>query len=251
MSTPDHRTQGPPIGGGAAGSTGPPIGRAVGALAMGSYLLPGLAAAVPRLRGPLGVEDRTAGGEGFALTFDDGPHAEGTPAVLELLAGAGVPATFFLVGEQVRRNPSLAREIVAAGHGIGLHCERHRNLLRLTPAQTRNDIERAEQAIGDATGVAPALYRPPYGVLNAAALRLARKRGWRTLLWSHWGRDWERRATPGSITARVTDGAGPGSVLLLHDADDYSAPGSWRNTVQALPRVLAALAERELAPVMP
>ncbi|HUA74536.1 MAG TPA: polysaccharide deacetylase family protein [Solirubrobacteraceae bacterium] len=223
----------------------------MGALAMGSYLLPGLAAAVPRLRGPLGVEDRTAGGEGFALTFDDGPHAEGTPAVLELLAGAGVPATFFLVGEQVRRNPSLAREIVAAGHGIGLHCERHRNLLRLTPAQTRNDIERAEQAIGDATGVAPALYRPPYGVLNAAALRLARKRGWRTLLWSHWGRDWERRATPGSITARVTDGAGPGSVLLLHDADDYSAPGSWRNTVQALPRVLAALAERELAPVMP
>jgi peptidoglycan-N-acetylglucosamine deacetylase len=218
---------------------------------MGSYLLPGLAAAVPRLRGPLGVEDRTAGGEGFALTFDDGPHAEGTPAVLELLAGAGVRATFFLVGEQVRRSPSLAREIVAAGHGIGLHCERHRNLLRLTPAQTRSDIERAEQAIAEATGVAPTLYRPPYGVLNAAALRLARRRGWRTLLWSHWGRDWERRATPESIAARVTEGVGPGAVLLLHDADDYSAPGSWRRTVQALPRVLAALAERELPPVMP
>jgi peptidoglycan/xylan/chitin deacetylase (PgdA/CDA1 family) len=218
---------------------------------MGSYLLPGLAAAVPRLRGPLGVEDRTTGGEGFALTFDDGPHAEGTPAVLELLAGAGVRATFFLVGEQVRRNASLAREIVAAGHGIGLHCERHRNLLRLTPAQTRSDIERAEQAIGEATGVAPTLYRPPYGVLNAAALRLARRRGWRTLLWSHWGWDWERRATPESIAARVTEGVGPGAVLLLHDADDYSAPGSWRRTVQALPRVLAALAERELPPVAP
>src|SRR5262245_19559390 len=133
MSTPDHRSPGPPIAG------------AMAAIAMGSYLLPGLAAAVPALRRPLGVEDRTSSATGFALTFDDGPHAEGTPAVLELLAGTGVRATFILVGEQVRRNPSLARELVAAGHAIGLHCERHRNLLRLTPAQTRADIERAEQ----------------------------------------------------------------------------------------------------------
>jgi peptidoglycan/xylan/chitin deacetylase (PgdA/CDA1 family) len=197
------------------------------------------------------VEHRTAGGGGYALTFDDGPHAQGTPAVLELLAAAGVHATFFLVGEQVRRNPSLAREIVAAGHGVGVHCERHRNLLRLTPAQTRRDIESAEAVIAEATGLAPALYRPPYGVLNAAALRLARTRGWRTLLWSHWGRDWERRATPQSIAARVTDGAGAGAVLLLHDADDYSAPGSWQRTVAALPRVLATLAERGLEPVAP
>ena len=218
---------------------------------VGGYLLPGLAAALPALRRPLGVEDRTAGGEGYALTFDDGPHAQGTPAVLELLAAADVRATFFLVGEQVRRNPSLAREIVAAGHGIGVHCERHRNLLRLTPAQTRHDIESAEAVIAETTGVAPALYRPPYGVLNAAALRLARRRGWRTLLWSHWGRDWERRATPQSIAARVTGGAGEGAVLLLHDADDYSAPGSWQRTVAALPCVLATLAERGLDPIAP
>ncbi|HST31914.1 MAG TPA: polysaccharide deacetylase family protein [Solirubrobacteraceae bacterium] len=221
------------------------------AVPVGGYLLPGLAAALPALRRPLGVEDRTAGDEGYALTFDDGPHAQGTPAVLELLAAAGVRATFFLVGEQVRRNPSLGREIVAAGHGIGVHCERHRNLLRLTPAQTRRDIESAEAVIAETTGVAPALYRPPYGVLNAAALRLARGREWRTLLWSHWGRDWERRATPQSIATRVTDGAGEGAVLLLHDADDYSAPGSWRRTVAALPRVLATLAERGLRPVAP
>jgi peptidoglycan/xylan/chitin deacetylase (PgdA/CDA1 family) len=239
MSAHDHRTQGPPIAG------------AVAAIAMGGYLLPGLAAALPALRGPLGVEDRTADGRGFALTFDDGPHPQGTPAVLALLADAGVQATFFLVGEQVQRNPSLAREILAAGHGIGLHCQRHRNLLRLGPAQVRADIDRAEAAIGEATGVAPTLYRPPYGVLNAAALRLACARGWRTLLWSHWGRDWERRATAESIARRVTDGAGEGAVLLLHDADDYSAPGSWRNTVAALPRVLATLQERGLSPVAP
>jgi peptidoglycan-N-acetylglucosamine deacetylase len=218
---------------------------------MAGYLLPGLAASLPALRAPLGVEDRTADGRGFALTFDDGPHAQGTPAVLELLAAADVRATFFLVGEQVQRNAALAREIVAAGHAIGLHCQRHRNLLRLAPWQVRADIDRAETAIGEATGIAPALYRPPYGVLNAAALRLARARGWRTLLWSHWGRDWEARATPESICARVTDGAGEGSVLLLHDADDYSAPGSWRRTAAALPRVLDTLAARGVEPVTP
>jgi peptidoglycan-N-acetylglucosamine deacetylase len=243
MSAHDHRSPSPPIAGAAAAFAL--------AVPVAGHLLPGLAAALPALRGPLGVEDRTAGGEGYALTFDDGPHPRGTPAVLELLAGAGVRATFFLVGEQVRRNPSLASEIAAAGHLVGVHCERHRNLLRLTPGQTRADIERAEAVIAETTGLAPDLYRPPYGVLNGAALRLARGRGWRTVLWSHWGRDWERRATPDSIAARVTAGAGQGSVLLLHDADDYSAQGSWQKTVAALPRVLATLAERGLRPVAP
>jgi hypothetical protein len=88
-------------------------------------------------------------------------------------------------------------------------------------------------------------------VLNASALRLARQAGWRTLLWTHWGRDWEARATPESIAARVTGGVGEGSVLLLHDADDYGAKGSWRRTALALPRVLETLAERGLEPVSP
>ena len=214
-------------------------------------MAPGLAAAVPALRAPLGIEDRTASGRGYALTFDDGPHAQGTPAVLEVLAGARVRATFFLVGEQVQRNPALAAEIVAAGHLVGVHCHRHRNLLRLTPMQVRDDIARAYTLIAETTAREPVLYRPPYGVLNAAALLLARGRGWRTLLWSHWGRDWEARATPDSIAARVTDRASDGAVLLLHDADDYSAPGSWRNTVAALPRVLETLAARALEPVEP
>jgi peptidoglycan-N-acetylglucosamine deacetylase len=239
MSIHDHRTPGAPIMGALAGA------------AMASYLLPGLAGAWPALRGPLGIEDRTASGRGYALTFDDGPHALGTPAVLEILAKADVPATFFLVGEQVQRNPGLAAEIAVAGHAIGLHCHRHRILLRLAPRQVREDIARAEAIIEDATGCTPGLYRPPYGVLNGSALRLAQKRGWRTLLWSHWGRDWEARATPESITARVTGGAAEGSVLLLHDADDYSAAGSWRRTAAALPQVLETLAGRGLQPVAP
>ena len=219
---------------------------------MASYLLPGLAAWVwPALRDPLGVEDRTCSGSGYALTFDDGPHPLGTPAVLDVLAGHRVGATFFLVGEQVRRNPTLAREIVAAGHGIGLHCDRHRSQLRLTPGQVRADIARAQDTIEQATDRTIRLYRPPYGVLNASALRCARERHWRTLLWSHFGRDWKASATPESIAALLTDGAGAGSVLLLHDADDYSAPGSWRRTAAALPRVIETLAARGLEPVAP
>jgi peptidoglycan/xylan/chitin deacetylase (PgdA/CDA1 family) len=236
MSAIDHRILVPPIAGAAA-------------VAVAGYLLPGLAGAVPALRRPLGVQDRTASGRGYALTFDDGPHTQGTPAILDALAAERAHATFFLVGEQVQRNPSLPAEIVAAGHAIGVHCHRHRNLLRLAPAQVRQDIERATALIEDATGVSPTLYRPPYGVLNASALRLANARGWRTLLWSHWGRDWERRATPQSIAERVTAGAGQGAVLLLHDADDYSAPGSWRRTLAALPQVFQTLADRGLSPV--
>jgi peptidoglycan/xylan/chitin deacetylase (PgdA/CDA1 family) len=237
MSTYDHR------------STGSGHAGALDRVAMASYLLPGLAQLWPRLRDALGVENRTASGGGCALTFDDGPHAQGTTAVLDVLGSAGVRATFFLVGEQLRRNPMLGEEIRAAGHEIALHCDRHRNLLRLTPWQVRSDLERAQATIEDLTGCSPRLYRPPYGVLNASALRHARGRGWRTLLWTDWARDWEAKATSASIAALATEHASEGSVLLLHDADDYGAPGSWRRTAQALPRILETLAERGLEPV--
>ena len=240
MTTGDHRSQ-----------------RAAGAVALaasivsGAYAFPALAGAVRSLRAPLGIADRTLDGRGYGLTFDDGPHREGTPAVLEALAARGVRATFFLVGEQVARSPSLAEEIVAAGHGIGLHCDRHRNQLRLGPRAVREDILRAAARIEETTGRPIERYRPPYGIFNAAALALVRRNGWRPLLWTHWGRDWEARATPESIAAKLVGGAvAEGSVLLLHDADDYGAEGSWRRTVAALPRVLAELEERGLEPTL-
>jgi peptidoglycan/xylan/chitin deacetylase (PgdA/CDA1 family) len=225
-----------------------PLVGAIGVAAVG-YALPALAFYSRRARGALGIEDRTASGAGYALTFDDGPHPQGTPAALEILAAARVHATFFLVGEQVQRNPGLVEEILAAGHRIGLHCHRHRNLLRLTPSQVREDLARAQAIIEDASGRPTTLYRPPYGIVNAAALAIARRHGWRTLLWSHWGRDWEAHATPQSIAALLTDGVGEGSVLLLHDADDYSAPSSWRRTAAALPLALETLAQRGLRSV--
>jgi peptidoglycan/xylan/chitin deacetylase (PgdA/CDA1 family) len=220
----------------------------LGALAAAAYCAPALTSVLPGTRSLLGVADHTDDGLGCGLTFDDGPHVRGTPAVLDVLAARDTRATFFLVGEQVVREPGLAAEVAAAGHDVGIHCFRHRNLLALTPAQVHDDLRRARAAIEDVTGRPARLYRPPYGVLNAAALAFAHRAGWRTLLWTAWGRDWEARATPQSVVRRLTTGLAPGSVLLLHDADHYSAPDSWRTTVAALDGVIDAAERAGLAP---
>jgi peptidoglycan/xylan/chitin deacetylase (PgdA/CDA1 family) len=176
-----------------------------------------------------------------ALTFDDGPHPHGTPAVLRALADARASATFYLVGEQVERWPGLAAEIAAAGHEIGLHGYRHRLLLRRSVPELAQDLDRAFELITVATGREPVSYRPPYGVFSSGALRLVRRRGWRPLLWSRWGRDWGARETAAAIARRATRDLQAGDVVLLHDADHYSAPDSWRRTVAALPMVIAAV----------
>ncbi len=195
----------------------------------------------PPVADALGVRRRIDAETAVALTFDDGPHPEGTPAALDALAAAGARATFFLVGEQVRRFPELAAEVVARGHAVALHCDRHRNLLRLTPRAIRADLERAAAAVADATGRRPRLQRPPYGIFSAAGLRAVRGLGLAPLLWSKWGRDWTASATAESVATLALDGIGPGDVVLLHDADHYSVPGSWRATVAALPPILDRL----------
>jgi peptidoglycan/xylan/chitin deacetylase (PgdA/CDA1 family) len=202
---------------------------------------PALAPVVPPLGRALGIVLREEGLDGVALSFDDGPHPQGTPAVLELLREAGTPATFFLAGEQVERRPALVGEIVAAGHRVELHCHRHRNQLRLTPRSLLEDAERARAAIEEAGGQAVADYRPPYGIFSASGLRAVRRRGWRPVLWSQWGRDWDADATADSIAHRSTATVRDGDVILLHDADYYSAPDSWARTVAALPAILEAL----------
>ncbi len=205
------------------------------------WFTPAPAALVPPLADRLRLE-RRVDRRVVALTFDDGPHAQGTPAVLAELARHGATATFFLVGEQVVQRPALAREIVAAGHEVAVHGFRHTLLLRRRVAAVADDLDRAVAAIGEATGVHPVLYRPPYGVFSSGALAHVRARGWRPLLWSTWGRDWERRATPQSIARRATRRLGPGDVVLLHDSDAYSSADSWRRTAAALPSVLETVA---------
>jgi peptidoglycan-N-acetylglucosamine deacetylase len=208
---------------------------------------PALAPVVPAISSLLRIPRTRIGTEPVVcLTFDDGPHAGGTPAVLAALADAGAIASFFLVGEQVVRAPALAAEIAAAGHSVGLHGYRHRNQLRLSPAAIDEDMRRGAEAIASVVGVEPRVYRPPYGVFSAAGLALARRRGLEPLLWSQWGRDWRGRITAGEIAARATHGLRAGDVVLLHDSDAYSAPGSWRRTADALPRVLDEARRRGL-----
>lgn len=197
---------------------------------------PGLAVHVPLVCRALGL-DRRVSGDDVLLTFDDGPHPEGTRAVLEALGAR--QAVFFMVGEQVERYPALAAEVKAAGHEIGLHGYRHRNQMRVTPRWLARDLERGAHAIGEATGQAPTLYRPPYGIFTPAGLRLTRS--YDRLLWSKWGRDWRARTTPQEIAQLATRNVTGGDVILLHDADWYSAPGSHKRTAAALPLILEAL----------
>ena len=210
----------------------------LGAGAGAAWALPALAPVIPSLAQALGVARRREGAAGIALTFDDGPHPEGTPAVLELLAAAGAKATFFLVGEQVRAFPELAERIAAEGHEVAVHGDRHRVMLRMAPAMIAADLDRAQATIGELTGQKPRFHRPPLGIYSYPGLKIARQQGLEPLLWSRWGRDWSAKSTAGSISEMVTSDLSAGDVLLLHDADWYSEAGCWRNTVAALPTIL-------------
>jgi peptidoglycan/xylan/chitin deacetylase (PgdA/CDA1 family) len=183
---------------------------------------------------------------GVALTFDDGPHPDGTPAVLDALAGLGWRATFFLLGSQARRYPDVARAVVAAGHEVGLHGDAHRNHLGRPAGWVRRDLARGLASVEEATGVRPRWFRPPYGVLSGGSLRATRALGLRPVLWSAWGRDWE---APGAdaVVATLRRGLREGGTLLLHDSDCTSTPGSWRSTAAALPLLAAELDRRGLA----
>jgi len=204
-----------------------------------------LAPHAPSLCAALGIA-RTFGGDGVALTFDDGPHPQGTPAVMEALAAARATATFFVVGEQAERRPALVAELVAAGHEVALHGHRHRNAMRVGARALAADLDRGAAVVEDAAGAPVARHRPPYGIYTRTALELVRARGWETVLWSRWGKDWRRLTTPERIARRATGQAAAGDVLLLHDADYYSSRDSWRRTAAAVPRVLEELEARGL-----
>jgi peptidoglycan/xylan/chitin deacetylase (PgdA/CDA1 family) len=175
-----------------------------------------------------------------ALTFDDGPDRESTPAFVGVLAELGWHATFFMLGAMVRRDPGLAREVADAGHEIAVHGDVHGNMLRRTPRATTDDVVRAYDTIASATGVAPRWFRPPFGISSYASLRAAGRQGMSTVLWTTWGRDWRREATPATVVADVTRRYVDGGTVLLHDSDCTSYPGSWRSTLGAL----TILAER-------
>jgi peptidoglycan/xylan/chitin deacetylase (PgdA/CDA1 family) len=204
---------------------------------------------VPQAADALGLQRTVSGG--VAITFDDGPHPEGTPAVLEILDGAGIKATFFLVGEQVERRPALAAEIAHEGHMVALHGYRHRPQPAMSHKAVQGDVARGASVVEDAVGTQVSWHRPPYGVYSPAGLAAARAQGLKPLLWSRWGKDWRKFTTPARIASRATANLRVGDVILLHDADFYSSRGSHERTVQALSLIVRELKLQEVGTVLP
>lgn len=188
-----------------------------------------------------------------AVTFDDGPHPDGTPAVLDVLDELGWQAAFFMLGSAVVQFPDVAREVADRGHEIAVHGWAHRYLISRSPRATGIDLRDATEIVTSVTGVEPRWWRPPYGVLTTGALVAARRLRLHPLLWSAWGKDWRSDATATSITRVVTRGRLDGGTILLHDSDATSAAASWRKTVQALPLIAEQLTVRgiRVAPLRP
>jgi peptidoglycan-N-acetylglucosamine deacetylase len=178
----------------------------------------------------------------IALTFDDGPDPEGTPAVLNALDRLGWTATFFMLGTQVQRHPEVAAAVMSAGHEAAVHGFSHRNHLTRGPVDVHQDVARAAAVVAAATGARPSWFRPPYGVFTVGSLTAARRAGLRPVLWTAWGRDWLPRS-PAQIAGTIKAQLSSGGTVLLHDSDCTArAAGGWWATAQALPR-LAELAE--------
>lgn len=181
-----------------------------------------------------------------ALTFDDGPDRDSTPAFIRLLDELDVRATFFVLGRHLG-DLGLVRELDAAGHELGVHGWDHRPVVLHRADRLRDGIVRTRDLVEDATSRPVAWFRPPYGVVTGASTWAARASGLRTVLWSAWGRDWERGATPGSISTLVSAQLAPGGTVLLHDSDRTSTPGSWRATLLATEILVARWRSRGLA----
>ena len=173
-----------------------------------------------------------------ALTFDDGPDPESTPSFLQVLAERGVHATFFMLGSMIEKAPSLAADIAAAGHEVGVHGFDHHYLTLRGPRSTRQDLSKATDLIADVTGKRPTLFRPPYGVLSGAALLTARELGLTPVLWGSWGREWASGASPQSVLQTLISGLNGGVTVLLHDSGCTSPPGAWQAGLAAVPGLL-------------
>jgi peptidoglycan/xylan/chitin deacetylase (PgdA/CDA1 family) len=184
-----------------------------------------------------GPRDRPA----LALTFDDGP-AEGTPDILEILAGHHVPATFFQCGANVDRLPHIARQVAARGHEIGNHSYSHPYLFLRSPATIENELRRAQETIESHTGFRPAWFRAPYGARWFGLGPAQRKLQLTGVMWSAIGYDWNRRAN--EVVARMAASASNGAILCLHDGRELREKPDVQTTVETVRRLVPVLLDR-------
>jgi cellulose synthase/poly-beta-1,6-N-acetylglucosamine synthase-like glycosyltransferase/peptidoglycan/xylan/chitin deacetylase (PgdA/CDA1 family)/spore germination protein YaaH len=199
---------------------------------------------------PYRVEQRGNAPGKIALTFDDGPDARWTPAILDVLRDKQVKATFFVIGLEAYQEPALLERIYAEGHEIGNHTYTHPDLEELSPAQMRLELVLSQRLIQSRVGASTRLFRPPYGVDDQAVsnvgldrLRLAQQLGYEIVGAQIDANDWgsegnEKPPTPDEIVSTVLEQAhdGDGHVVLLHDGG-----GDRSSTIAALPRLIDAL----------
>jgi peptidoglycan/xylan/chitin deacetylase (PgdA/CDA1 family) len=189
-----------------------------------------------------------AGPKAVALTFDDGPDAEYTPQVLELLAEHGVVATFFCVGKRTERHPELVRRMVAEGHAVGSHSWSHRDAWTLPWRVLTEDYRAGRHALERVVGRRVTLFRPPKGHLDARGALAIRAAGLRPWLWTVSPEDWQPGVTPEDMLERLRGLAGR-DVVLLHDGLELPiAPEALDRsaTVDLLPDLVALARERGL-----
>lgn len=195
-----------------------------------------------------GVRQHLTGGRReIALTFDDGPGPF-TPAILDVLAEAGVPATFFCVAPLAQARPDLIHRMTDEGHTVGSHGTRHCELRRMGGRRLAADLRHARTAIAAVAERPVEVYRPAHGYVDAritAATRCLRLTTW---LWSVEPGDWRPEATTETIVA-ACDGASEGDVILLHDGmQEPLAPEALdrSSTVEALPQIIESARSRGL-----
>jgi peptidoglycan/xylan/chitin deacetylase (PgdA/CDA1 family) len=176
----------------------------------------------------------------IALTYDDGPNDPYTQRLLDLLAQHRARATFFLIGQYVRRRPEIARAIHNAGHLIGNHTDSHPNLILVSAARLRKELEDCRKALEDAVGAPAPLFRPPFGGRRPNVLRTARSMGLEPIMWSVTGYDWSAPSSD-AIVQKVTRQIGSrrqGEIVLLHDGSHLAFGADRSRTVEATRVVL-------------
>lgn len=165
----------------------------------------------------------------LALTYDDGPHPEHTPLILDTLAEHGVSATFFVLAEPSQQHPDVIRRIVADGHEVALHGADHRSMLGMGDREAIDSVLRARDVVESIGGVPVRLFRPPYGHHTPGQAARARRAGLELVIWSSDGLDWIDD-TAERIAQRAWRSVFPGGILLLHD--DRADPETLRDGEQ-------------------
>jgi len=145
------------------------------------------------------------------LTFDDGPIPEATPFILDVLKGYGIKATFFMVGDNVRKYPELYKRIVDEGHQIGNHTHNHISGLRRSLHEYSYNVEKANAYIKSP------LFRPPHGWMRLAQYALLRRK-YKVVMWDLVTRDYSKWLTAEGVINNVKRYARNGSIITFHDS---------------------------------